>query len=278
MVTLWEQDLIWSRAKKEPDLVISLGTGFKANGQPETESQGIQGSILSLLQGTSIPRLTRSYMLLLEAEKRHREYQNSLKPTAQSRYHRMTIEFHETEPPLDDIRAIPNMVAHVESFVNANEELLRQCANNMIASLFYITSSGLPVTRETGVVFQLNIHCRWAPSPALLALLQQLQEIQACFCYGNQKSIPCVDAQVYQDVKGGAAFLRCIDLVVSSLADTIDIKLHDRFQRGPQSISNCPYEVSALVQDQGLSCMFGHRDHKRRFQGAAEQIAKRQHV
>jgi hypothetical protein len=278
MLAIWEQDLIWSRAKRDPDLVVSLGTGFKASGQQETESQGIQGRILSVLQGTSIPRLTRSYMLLLEAEKRHREHQNSLKPAAQSRYHRMTIEFHETEPPLDDVRAIPSMVAHVESFVDANEELLRQCADNVIASLFYITSTGMPVIRETGVVFQLNIQCRWAPSSALLALLQQLQETRAYFCYDNQKSIPCVDTQVYEDVKEGAVFLRCIDLVVSSFEDTIDIKFHDMFQRGPQSISNCPYKVSALIQDQGLFCMFGHKDHKRRFQGVAEQMAKRQHL
>jgi hypothetical protein len=278
LLAKWEQDLIWSRAKKDPDIIVSLGTGFKCGSQPERETRGLKDRILSALQGTSIPRLTRSYMLLLEAEKRHREHQNNLKPEAKSRYHRMTIEFHETEPPLDDVEAIPDMVAHVQSFVEANEELLRQCANNILASLFYITSTSPPVIGKTGVVFQLAIRCRWPPSPALLALLHQLQETQAYFCYDNQKSIPCVDTRVYDDAKSGKAYLRCIGLVASSFEDKIDIKLADLFERGQQSISNCPYQVSALIQDQGLLCMFGHKDHKRRFQGVAEQMAKRKRV
>jgi hypothetical protein len=54
---------------------------------------------------------------------------------------------------------MPNIVAHVESFVNANEKLLRQCANNVIVSLFYITSIGLLIIKKTKVIFQLNIRC-----------------------------------------------------------------------------------------------------------------------
>ena len=37
----------------------------------------------------------------------------------------MTIEFHKTKPPLDDVKAILDIVVHVQSFVEANEELLR---------------------------------------------------------------------------------------------------------------------------------------------------------
>jgi len=43
----------------------------------------------------------------------------------------------------------------------------------------------------------------------------------------------CVNAQIYEDIKGEGAFLRCIDLVVSSLADMLDIKFHDVFHEGP---------------------------------------------
>ncbi len=278
MLAKWEQDFIWSRSKKEPDIVLSLGTGFKANAPQETENRSPLGKIFCAFQDTFIPRLSRSFMVLLEAEKKHREHRNSLNPTALSRYYRMNIEFHETEPPLDNVRAIPDMVAHVQSFADTNREKLRRCANNMVASLFYVELVRKPIPNEDETVFicQLRIRCRLSPSQlALIALLQQLQDTQAYFCYDNQKSIACVDSQLYDDVKGGAAFSRRIDIIVSSLDDMLDIKLDDMFRRGEQSISNCPYHLNTLIRDQGLHCIFGHKDHKRRFQAEAEYTTKR---
>jgi hypothetical protein len=29
-----------------------------------------------------------------------------------------------------------------------------------------------------------------------------------------------------------------------------------------QSISNCPYNLITLIHDQGLDCVFGHKDHR----------------
>lgn len=32
-----------------------------------------------------------------------------------------------------------------------------------------------------------------------------------------------------------------------------------------KSISNCPYRIQTLIEDSGLNCTFGHKDHKARY-------------
>jgi hypothetical protein len=40
----------------------------------------------------------------------------------------------------------------------------------------------------------------------------------------------------------------------------VDVRLGDQLI-GEQSISNCPYKLGKLIEDQGLDCSFGRRDH-----------------
>ena len=49
-----------------------------------------------------------------------------------------------------------------------------------------------------------------------------------------------------------------------SLSDGIDVKI-DGITKMVRSISNCPYKLQTLIEDQGLDCVFGHRDHKKRY-------------
>jgi hypothetical protein len=62
----------------------------------------------------------------------------------------------------------------------------------------------------------------------------------------------------------------------------VDVRLNDNLM-GEQSVSNCPYRVEKLVEDQGLDCGFGREDHRvlceigSRSQGLMEEIETPSH-
>jgi hypothetical protein len=71
--------------------------------------------------------------------------------------------------------------------------------------------------------------------------------------------------------------LKVLEVQVSAMDTALDVRLKDDLM-GEQSISNCPYKVEKLVEDQGLDCSFGRRDHRflgeigSRSQGLMEEI------
>jgi hypothetical protein len=71
----------------------------------------------------------------------------------------------------------------------------------------------------------------------------------------------CVDQELLDDLRRGVAYSRIIDISVHSLNDVINVRL-DGITRKVRNISNCPYKISDIVEDQGLHCVFGHRDHR----------------
>jgi hypothetical protein len=88
-------------------------------------------------------------------------------------------------------------------------------------------------------------------------------------------SIACVDQELIEEVKRGVAFSKHIEITVLSLNDVIDVKIDGITKRG-RSISNCPYMVNDIIEDQGLNCFFGHKDHQQRYRGAKRAIPRRQ--
>jgi hypothetical protein len=88
-------------------------------------------------------------------------------------------------------------------------------------------------------------------------------------------SIACVDQELIEEVKRGVAFSKHIEITVLSLNDVIDVKIDGITKRG-RSISNCPYTVNDIIEDQGLHCFFGHKDHQRRYRGTKRALPRRQ--
>ena len=84
---------------------------------------------------------------------------------------------------------------------------------------------------------------------------RQLWDRQACFYY-NFESLPCVDQELLEEVKYGVAYSRCIKVSIRSLNDIIDVKV-DGITKRVRSISNCPYRVNDIIEDQGLHCFLG---------------------
>ena len=146
------------------------------------------------------------------------------------------------------------------------KEAIKGAKEALLASQFYIELVGLPQVDHVGFHCRASVHCRMTPSsPAYHTLIQQLRKNRARFHY-DYKSIPCVNKQLYDEAGRGIAFSRYIEFSVTSFSDEIDIKISGIID-GARSISNCPYKIQTLIQDQGLDCAFGHRDHNRRYFG-----------
>ena len=88
------------------------------------------------------------------------------------------------------------------------------------------------------------------------------------------KSIPCIDQELFKEIKDRLAFSKCIKITVLSLDNVIDIKV-DSTLRG-QSISNRPYTINDIITDQGLHRSFGNKDHRRRYRGTSREMPLRQ--
>jgi hypothetical protein len=235
--------------------VLCLGTGFKRNSEEDVTEK------LTFFQSRYIPRLLRSFLNFFDGEVRWQELQNNLLPQDRNRYHRMNIEFHGPEPELDDLGAVSSLRQQAR-YQASSYKGIRQCADNMIASLFYFELDWLPHNGVSSFICQGRICCRMGPShPAMPTLLSRLTG--ARFYLDFQQWVPCTDASVVETIEAGRPFTRKVSFRVASLENSIDIKIDGIVQRA-RSISNCPYVVRALIQDQGLDCPFGSRLLKRK--------------
>jgi hypothetical protein len=264
-LALWEQDAIWSRQKKQPDIVLSLGTGFRR--ACDTEAEGAEKS--SFLRDRCVPRLFRSFLNFFVGETRWRELQNGLQPQFLDRYHRMNIEFYGDEPELDDLQAMPSLRQQARFQALSNNDV-QNCADNLLAALFYLELVELPVFDRTLFACKGQILCRLGPSHrALRALASRLNETQAHFYLDFEQKVPCIDEVSYNLIDCGGAFCRNVSFKVVSLDDSVDIKI-DGLTRRARSISNCPYKINTIVQDEGLDYVFGSRNGRKRLRPRAQ--------
>jgi hypothetical protein len=143
---------------------------------------------------------------------------------------------------------------------------IKRAADALLATMFYIELCGEPDLTEIGFHCHIRIRCRIYPATeSYIPLLDTLCEKKARFHY-DYRSIPCVDRQCYEIAKQRLPFSRRFDITVLSLKDAINVEV-DGITRARTSISNYLYIVEQLVEDQGLNCVFGHCDHRKRGNG-----------
>ncbi|KFZ18706.1 hypothetical protein V501_01063 [Pseudogymnoascus sp. VKM F-4519 (FW-2642)] len=255
-LALWEQDLIWDRKGKQPDFVLSLGTGSTI----ETDSGDIHGSAnTSWISQLFLPRL-------FSVPQEHRP-----------RYHRFTLGFHGPEPKLDDVNCMQDLRGRVDTDASLLTAEVRRCVDNILASLFYLELDCLPLASGFNLQCKARILCRLDPGTReLLALLWQLKESQARFYVQSTEQLPCVDQISYTKIQHGEPFCTPVEFCISSMDDLVDVKVDGIAQRA-RSISNCPYKLLGLVKDQGLHRVFGGPDHKRRLP-LLHHVAKRRKI
>lgn len=150
----------------------------------------------------------------------------------------------------------------------ANRTRLERSVDTLLASLFYVELIGVPQLDELGLLLcRAQIRCRILPSSkAYRNLIERLRERRSRF-YFDYQSIPCINRQLYDEAGRGIAFSRCIEMSVSTLQHSIDVKI-DGITSTSRRISNCPYRIQQLVEDEGLHCVFGNKDHKMRYLGS----------
>jgi hypothetical protein len=252
---------------------VSLGTGFKRG--PALEDGGHEK--LSFFRARCVPRLFRSFLNFLGGETRWQELRNSLSPEFRDRYHRLNLEYFGDEPELDDVQAMPSLRQYARQHASSNSDVTR-CADNLLASLFYLELARLPEFERTTFVCKGWIRCRLGPShQALRALAIRLMDSQARFQLGFGCSLPCIDADAHRLIELGGAFSLPIAFQVLSLEDSIDIKI-EGLTETPRSISNCPYRIETLIKDQGFYQTFGHKNNKKRKAIEIETRSKRARI
>ncbi|KAH6714025.1 hypothetical protein BKA61DRAFT_689470 [Leptodontidium sp. MPI-SDFR-AT-0119] len=144
---------------------------------------------------------------------------------------------------------------------------LLSSVDTLIASFFYVKLATLPQTDESGALFcSVQIRCRiLPPSKAYQELIAKLRVRRARF-YFDFQSVPCVNKEILDESERNIPFTRCVNLSIQSYPPVLDVQIHG-ITKARTSISNCPYDVQQLVEDQGLNCVFGHWDHKERYFG-----------
>ena len=192
--------------------------------------------------------------------------QNNLEPQTRERHHRLDFEFSGDDLHLDDIQAMPALREQIKSVAVSNEAI-RRCADNVIASLFYLELREYrPFFDGTEYTCKGQIRCRLKPSSAALqVLITRLKESKAYFCSNFEQKLPCWCDELSDAIEQEVSYQRDIEFKITSFEEFIDIKLDGITQR-PMSISNCPYKIETLVKDQGLDQPFGSRLRVRRTQ------------
>lgn len=202
-------------------------------------------------------------MMLLDGQKTWIDLLNSIHESSRLRYHRLNISFLAAEPELDDVERMPELKHQVQSYIAARTIDLNRCADNILASLFYIELDNHPIFYRFNFVCKAKILCRLeAGSMALRTLIIRLREQEAKFYLNSQDHISCTDQDIHVRSVEGQAFFIPVTFNLMSMEECIDIKVGGLTQRA-RSISNCPYKLSELVTDQGLQLAFGRSDHKR---------------
>jgi hypothetical protein len=186
----------------------------------------------------------------------------------------MNIEFFGDEPQLDDIQVMSSLQQQAKFHAQANNDIQR-CADNLLAALFYVRLVEIPKFNRNLFTCRAQILCRIGPShDALRELAKRLKDTDAHFYLDFEQKVSCVDEESYKSLELGSCFSRNISFKVMSLADCIDIKI-DGITARARSISNCPYKIQTMIEDEELDCVFGSRNSRKRPQPQMARDLKR---
>jgi hypothetical protein len=231
---------------KEPDFVISLGTGAPKMGVPNID--GPRG----LWKDGALSRFCR----LVWEKMRDRRAWYAFKD--RSGFHRLDIEFEGAEPRLDDTSSMPELKLNVQ----ANRPISKtidDIARYAIASLFYFELESVPETRGNTHVGTGHILCILREGdPDFKDFINQLSSSSAYFCLNNNPIPGIVGDRSFLGADGN--FQKHVQL---NIRDSFAVS----FKQGDLeacNISGSPYSIGRLVAAQGLDAYFGNADHRKR--------------
>lgn len=140
----------------------------------------------------------------------------------------------------------------------------RPTASRLFASLFYVELMTIPSFHKGTERVRLLLQCRIPQGLVLVEVVNRLYRRRAQLYYGEEESeLVCelmVTPTVLARCSRGERFERVLEIPIHSMTSFIHIQIDEL--AGPEYISNCPYQIRKLVQDQGLDCAFGRKDNR----------------
>jgi hypothetical protein len=142
---------------------------------------------------------------------------------------------------------------------------LNLVAQRMLSCLFYVEAVSEPTLYSPPETVLVRLLCRIPPSAEMVSLVRNLFQRNTNVRYRGAEATwtaeTLVTPAILSRCRSGKPFLKVFGVQMNGLETAVDIRLCDELV-GEQSISNCPYKLGKLIEDQGLDCWFGRRDHR----------------
>lgn len=256
-----ERKLLWPHlAHKHPDLLLSIGTGFDPILKPDGDREGrrtrAKRGALEFAK-TVLKIATQQIESSLNCERTWSDFLRSIQMQDEdkaTKYRRLTIEFPNNLPRLDQVDRIEWLGEMTEAFCSDNI-LIDEIATKLIASLFYFRLDGASQVAQAGkkwicegrsarapmvdiwsltLTYVGAILCRLEPgSEALKKLCKRLerrQEGSQCYIFHmnekNRRSASfdthfLADSTLFHDVVDGKPFEMKISFSMCGLEDSM---------------------------------------------------------
>lgn len=153
MVADLERKLLWPNlANKQPDLLLSIGTGFDPTPRIDTDKsrrvRAKRGALefAKIVLKIAIQQIESS----LNCEREWSDFTRSLNLQDEdkaAKYRRLSIEFPSNLPRIDQVDQMPMLKKVTEDFC-ANNPLIDEIATKLIASLFFFRLDGASQTTQ----------------------------------------------------------------------------------------------------------------------------------
>lgn len=156
MVADCERKLLWPHlANKQPDLLLSIGTGFDPTPKPDGDKQGrrTRAKRGALEFAKIVLKIaTQQIESSLNCERTWTDFLRSIQMQDEdkaAKYRRLTIQFPNDLPRLDQVDQMPRLKEVTEKFC-AENPLIDEIATKLIASLFYFRLDGASQATQGG--------------------------------------------------------------------------------------------------------------------------------
>jgi hypothetical protein len=146
-----------------------------------------------------------------------------------------------------------------------NDLSLKSVTQRMVSCLFYIELICSPALYSPPEAALVRLLCRLPHSPEMVSLVRGMFQRGTRVRYRGAEATWNTDILVTPTIlarcRSGDPFSKLFEVQVSAMDTVVDVRLDDNLM-GEHNISNCPYKVERLVEEQGLDCAFGRRDHQ----------------
>ena len=250
-LALWESRHIWP-SMKQPDVVVSMGTGTTVN---ESASRSVPNSRHIILDGF-VPRLWRSWISSLDGEATWRNLWNSLDETARAYYFRTNVYLPHNALAIDDVGCMDQLRDCVHTQPH-NDRFRQVAAFALLVACFYFELTSLPLFQNGKVYCKGAIRCRLR-GPVICQALDRVHPSVLVFLAENEiigyykgDNDLCPICRRYQ---------KEVEFTIRHINEPMTIFFQSVLQ-GKRRISGFPQTMQWFQEQQHLNAHFGKPYH-----------------